>query len=97
MKLVNESIKDILKPKSGEEIKIEIDKITGRVQEFIKWFKDYTEFIEGLPPIEEEERQTLIEQGFQRWDEIYYNIPEFMRKDFDDEFLELRNELDALV
>jgi len=98
VKLVAESLEDILKPKRKEEVQPYIDKAIERTEALLSYVEDEIDFLQSTrSKVEEEEWVERYQNVHNKILEAEYEIPEYLRDKYTDRIHDLHTQIDALI
>lgn len=99
MKFVKESIEDILTPKPKEEIEPLEKKLRDDVTHAFSWVREMIDMLESFKEkgqVDDEEWIGIWNNTHSRLQEAFYNLPEYIQPEFEEEFSELYTKLEDL-
>ena len=102
MKLVAESLQDILKPKDREEFAEEEKTAIENTEYAIEWIEEELEFInsarfDGRPAIDDSELDDRLSTAWNKITDIEYEIPDHLKERFSDDIARLFSKLENLL
>lgn len=94
MKFVNESVEDILKPKSREEIEFLENEIIKKTELVMDFVQDSINLAENE---DKDFREYLLYTAFSKLQEAFFTLPEYLQDRFSEGFSILSDDIESLL